>query len=77
MKRLHYSQADPKHYLTDFILKSPRAPAECQRHGFRNWDLMFYRCQRGCECPDVVETREKFLRKMTACGILRPDNAPT
>ena len=39
--------------------------------------LMFYRCQRGCECPDVVETREKFLRKMTACGILRPDNAPT
>ena len=27
--------------------------------------------------PDVVESREKFLRKMTECGFLRPDNAPT
>ena len=27
--------------------------------------------------PDVVESREKFLRKMTECGLLRPDNAPT
>ena len=27
--------------------------------------------------PDVVESREKFLRKMTECGFLHPDNAPT
>ena len=31
----------------------------------------------GHERPDVVESREKFLRKMTECGFLRPDNAPT
>ena len=31
----------------------------------------------GHECPDVVESREKFLKKMTECGFLRPDNAPT
>ena len=31
----------------------------------------------GHERPDVVESREKFIRKMTECGFLRPDNAPT
>jgi hypothetical protein len=31
----------------------------------------------GHERPDVVESREKFLRTMTECGFLRPDNAPT
>ena len=31
----------------------------------------------GHERPDVVESREKFLRKMTECGFLLPDNAPT
>ena len=30
----------------------------------------------GHERPDVVESREKFIRKMTECGFLRPDNAP-
>ena len=31
----------------------------------------------GHERPDVVESRERFLKKMTECGFLRPDNAPT
>ena len=31
----------------------------------------------GHERPDVVESREKFMRKMTECGFLCPDNAPT
>ena len=31
----------------------------------------------GHECPDVVESRVKFLRTMTECGFLHPDNAPT
>ena len=31
----------------------------------------------GHECSDVVDSRVKFLRTMTACGFLRPDNAPT
>ena len=31
----------------------------------------------GHKRPDVVESREKFLRKMTECGFFRPDNAPT
>ena len=31
----------------------------------------------GHERPDVMESREKFLRKMTECGFLRADNAPT
>ena len=31
----------------------------------------------GHERPDVVESRERFLRKMTECGFLNPDNAPT
>ena len=31
----------------------------------------------GHERPDVVESRDSFLRKMTECGFLRPDNAPT
>ena len=31
----------------------------------------------GHERPDVVESRKTFLRKMTECGFLRPDNAPT
>ena len=31
----------------------------------------------GHERLDVVESRERFLRKMTECGFLRPDNAPT
>lgn len=31
----------------------------------------------GHECPDVVESRKQFLRKMTEVGFLRPDNAPT
>ena len=31
----------------------------------------------GHERPDVVESREKFIRKMTECGFLHPDNAPT
>ena len=31
----------------------------------------------GHERPDVVESRENVLRKMTECGFLRPDNAPT
>ena len=30
----------------------------------------------GHERPAVVESREKFIRKMTECGFLRPDNAP-
>ena len=30
----------------------------------------------GHEQPDVVESRVKFLRKMTECGFLRPDKAP-
>ena len=31
----------------------------------------------GHEQSDVVESRVKFLRKMTECGFLHPDNAPT
>ena len=31
----------------------------------------------GHERSDVVESRVKFLRTMTECGFLRPDNAPT
>ena len=31
----------------------------------------------GHERPDVVELRVQFLRTMTECGFLRPDNAPT
>ena len=31
----------------------------------------------GHKRPDVVESREKCLRKMTECGFLRHDNAPT
>ena len=31
----------------------------------------------GHERSDVVEARVKFLRTMTECGFLRPDNAPT
>ena len=31
----------------------------------------------GHERSDVVESRVKFLKTMTACGFLRPDNAPT
>ena len=31
----------------------------------------------GHERPDVMESRKQFLRKMTECGFLRPDNAPT
>ena len=31
----------------------------------------------GHERPDVVESRVKFLRTMTECGFLHPDNAPT
>ena len=31
----------------------------------------------GHERPDVVESRVQFLRKMTECGFLRPDNAPS
>ena len=31
----------------------------------------------GDERSDVVESRVKFLKTMTACGFLRPDNAPT
>ena len=31
----------------------------------------------GHERSDVVESRVKFLEKMTECGFLRPDNAPT
>ena len=31
----------------------------------------------GHEHPDVVESRVKFLKTMTECGFLRPDNAPT
>ena len=31
----------------------------------------------GHERPDIVESREKFLKKMTECEFLHPDNAPT
>ena len=31
----------------------------------------------GHERSDVVKSRVEFLRTMTACGFLRPDNAPT
>ena len=31
----------------------------------------------GHERSDVVESRVNFLRTMTKCGFLRPDNAPT
>ena len=31
----------------------------------------------GHERPDVVQSRVQFLRTMTECGFLRPDNAPT
>ena len=31
----------------------------------------------GHERPDVVESRVQFLRTMTECGFLRPDNVPT
>ena len=52
----------------------------------RKWlhDLGFYVLQMskgvhiaGHEHPDVVESQKQFLRKMTECGFLRPDNAPT
>ena len=31
----------------------------------------------GHERPDVVESRVEFLKKMTECGFLRPNNAPS
>ena len=31
----------------------------------------------GHERPDVLQSREKFLKKMTECGFLCPGNAPT
>ena len=31
----------------------------------------------GYERSDVIESRVDFLRKMTECGFLYPDNAPT
>ena len=76
-------EGDPTLQPEPSVSPRPRLPPQCVSGDSTKvaHDLGFDVLQMSkgvfIEHPDVVESREKFLRKMTECGFVRPDNAPT